>query len=634
MKVYIVYDVKNISFCYYNISINLFVGDAMKLIYFYLWRCYDVDFNLGINLSENTFITLKKDNTLEIKELEHQAPLNFYGENIINVSAIVGKNGSGKSTILNILGLNRLDVQSCYPDSQWMAIYENNGAYFLEGFNLEEKFNIHKYAKKYIAYSLKKDNNELYFDDFIQNNGNIQNNYCIIHNPDFSNNKNSYGNSNIHEYDSRNYGFKRSYLKTNVASLYEFITKNNDFCSNLNKKNININIIDTNKDSTEIKFYSQLNYYLEHDSLIFIRSKKNIKKIERNEDLFIISLIESYITYIINNIIDEENITNCKKIITNNEYDDDMLNFTLIKESLMKTTIEIIKYLENNHDYLFEHLNIQLFFEIISLIKNNNKLTFNNGQSSGKNKISCSIPLNEYDNSIHELILKIEEINAPIAIRIPNMSSGEYSLNSKIAGISKAINLSENEIDNIKNFIIILDEYDENLHPEWSRRFFAYLLDYLKKEHSECKFQLIISTHSPYIISDLMKENVIKIEYNSLLKTFYSTKATHSFASNVYDIINDSFFLSQPIGKFAENKINDILNLIDDKSINSKKYNELQRLINTIDDTYIRKTLLTKLCDNHNFNKELQLEKIEDDIQTLISKKNKLLNEINGKHHD
>jgi len=66
----------------------------MKLIYFYLWRCYDVEFNLGINLSEDTFITLKKDNTLEIKELEHQTPLDFYGENIINVSAIVGKNNT------------------------------------------------------------------------------------------------------------------------------------------------------------------------------------------------------------------------------------------------------------------------------------------------------------------------------------------------------------------------------------------------------------------------------------------------------------------------------------------------------------------------------------------------------------
>ncbi|WP_272537839.1 AAA family ATPase [Providencia sp. PROV193] len=624
MKVHIVYDVKNISFCYYNISINPFVGDVMKLIYFYLWRCYDVEFNLGINLSEDTFITLKKDNTLEIKELEHQTPLDFYGENIINVSAIVGKNGSGKSTILNILGLKRLDVQSCYPDSQWMAIYEHNGAYFLEGFNLEEKFNIYKYANKYIAYSLKKNNNELLFDDYIQNHDEIQNNYCVIHTPNFSNSTNRDSSSNIHEQDDRNYGFKRHYLKSNDSSLYEFITKNSDFCSHLSNKEISINI-NTNRDN--IKFYSKFSYYLEPDLISLIIKNRKEERIKDKKKVFLISLLESYILFIINNVFEERNKTPCKKIIIKNKYNGDILDYNQIMKSLTETTNEIIDFLRKNDDEILEYLGYENFFEILNLIEHNDKLIF-------KKNLSFSISLDEYDKSTHELILEIEKKPIPITKIPPQMSSGEYNLNNKVAGISKAISLSKKNLNNIDGFIIILDEYDENLHPEWSRCFLSYLLDYLKKEHAENKFQLIISTHSPYIISDLMKENIIKIEYDSSLETYSSIKATHSFASNIYDIINDSFFLSQPIGQFAINKIDKILSSINEGNINSDEYTNLKKTINVIDDPYIRKTLLDKLHKCHTYNKDLELEIIEKEIENLTSRRNKILNDINGGGHD
>lgn len=599
----------------------------MKLIYFYLWRCYDVEFNLGINLSEDTFITLKNDNTLEIKELEHQAPLNFYGENIINVSAIVGKNGSGKSTILNILGLKRLDVQSCYPDSQWMAIYEHNGAYFLEGFNIKEKFNIHKYANEYVVYSLKKNNNELLFDDYIQYNDEIQNKYCVIHIPDFSNSINSDSFSSIHEQDDRNYGLKRHYLKRNNISLYEFITKNSYFCSHLNNKKINVKINEINIEN--IKFYSKFSYYLEPDiiSLIIRKKRKKGERIENKKQVFLISLIESYILYIIKNAFEDGSKELCKQIIIKNEYNGDILDYNEIIKSLTKTTIEIVDFLKENDDEIVEHLKVKNFFEILNLIENNDKLIF-------KNNLSFYISLDEYDKSTHELISKIEEKAIPITMKNPKMSTGEYNLNSKIAGISKAISLCKINPNNINNFIIILDEYDENLHPEWSRCFLSYLLDYLKKEHTESKFQLIISTHSPYIISDLMKENVIKIEYNSSLKTYNSTKATNSFASNIYDIINDSFFLSQPIGQFAINKIDKILSSINGGKINSDEHANLKKTINIIDDPYIRETLLDKLHKYRIYNKELELKLIEKDIENLTFRRNEILNDINGENYD
>lgn len=74
--------------------------DEMRLIYFYLANCFDVDFNLEINFSEDKEINITNTRELKIIDLEYTPLQNFYGNNIINVNAVVGQNGVGKAPFL------------------------------------------------------------------------------------------------------------------------------------------------------------------------------------------------------------------------------------------------------------------------------------------------------------------------------------------------------------------------------------------------------------------------------------------------------------------------------------------------------------------------------------------------------
>lgn len=604
-------------------------GGAMRLIYFYLGKCCSISFNLDVNFSEDKYLKVTRERTLQIDYTNHHVMPNFYGQNIVNVSAIVGKNGVGKSSILNMLGLSRLDFHSCYPDSQWIAVYEEQGVYYLEGFNAHHILNVSNPGKSYIAYKLTEVENSLRFDSFIQYNDDIQDKYCIIHQPDFSNSITGMGSKNNYDDDDRNIGFKRNYLKTNMANFYEYITTDKGgFCSHLNKKKIVIKTkaSDRIKDTDSFSFYSQFERYL--DSGVFSLGQNSPPKITDQRKLFVIDLLEEYIIHLVDNAFEAGNSIDCLEMIKTRQYSAILFNYKNIKKHLLSLLADILDMLTQRGDEIIHYLGVidwdlaTLFFE------NESSLAFLTERNGFKDNIICSIDLTTYRPEVHSLISEFSKANLPVVFSMPKMSSGEFDINSKMAGINKAVKLTLDNNEVINGFIIVLDEYDEHLHPEWARTFLDYLLQYLSKSYADYEFQIIVSTHSPYIISDLLKENVIKIECNTSNDTYSCSKANSSFASNIYDIINDSFFLSQPIGQFATRKINNIVNSIDEVSNNSseKDYQDMHQLINAIDDDYIKKTLHARLDSNYDSGNNFALNRLEQEIQNLTRKKEQLLN--------
>lgn len=610
----------------------------MKLIYFYLKNCCGIEFNLDVNFSENKLIKVTKNRELKITDIICNVPTHFYGDNIINVSAIVGRNGAGKSSILNLLGLKRLDLHSCYPDSQWIAIYENENTYFLEGFNVNKILDFEKTSTApYIGYKLNRIKDSLHFDSFIQYTNDIQNKYCVIHKPDFSNSINNSTNKNINDNDDRNYGFKRNYLHTNMANFYEFVTYNKgNFCSHLNKKHISLEILESPNEQNEnkFKFYNQLDRYLE--SNIFNSRENKVEKLKDAKQLFVINFIEEYIISVVNNVFDGKNLVACQNIIAFNSYMGDLLDYDNVKIFLLNSLEEILEELRKNDDELLSYLGEIDWDDIINFFESEERLTFTKVKNGLKDNITCYIHLEKYSEKVHSFILNLGEASAPIKLKMPRMSSGEFDINSKLAGINKAIKLTIESNSEVNGFIILLDEYDEHLHPEWSRIFLDYLLKYLCQSYKKYNFQVILSTHSPYIISDLLKENVIKLEHDTSNGNYVSSKANRSFASNIYDIINDSFFLSQPIGKFAERKINNILSEISKINVHcdSDYYTSIRNLINVIDDDYIKKTLLTQLDYNYRLDEKSELKRLEKEIEDLKDKKRKILKEMDEKKYD
>ena len=79
----------------------------MELIYLYIKKYENIFENVGFNFSSN-YVASMNNNEL-IVEKNEMAVKNYYGDNISNVVMFLGKNGVGKSTLLDILGMNRHD---------------------------------------------------------------------------------------------------------------------------------------------------------------------------------------------------------------------------------------------------------------------------------------------------------------------------------------------------------------------------------------------------------------------------------------------------------------------------------------------------------------------------------------------
>ena len=63
--------------------------------------------------------------------------------------------------------------------------------------------------------------------------------------------------------------------------------------------------------------------------------------------------------------------------------------------------------------------------------------------------------------------------------------------------------------------IICFDEPEGTFHPEWARKYVYYLVKFLDlvNESKDLTFQIIIATHSPFIVSDIPEQNINCIKF-------------------------------------------------------------------------------------------------------------------------
>ena len=164
-----------------------------------------------------------------------------------------------------------------------------------------------------------------------------------------------------------------------------------------------------------------------------------------------------------------------------------------------------------------------------------------------------------------------------------DLSSGEmqkiYSLNSiiyHIANLDSVKNhhvLEVTETPNVYEDVnLILDEIELYYHPEYQRTFVYDLLDFIKnaKFKSVKNFNILFLTHSPFILSDIPNSNILflkvedhEIDFKGKVRTMkLSTpqdNKSQTFAANLHEIFRSGFFMNSTKGQFAESKITEII---------------------------------------------------------------------------
>lgn len=202
-------------------------------------------------------------------------------------------------------------------------------------------------------------------------------------------------------------------------------------------------------------------------------------------------------------------------------------------------------------------------------------------------------------------------------LSMDSLSSGEkqkvHSISSIIYHIINLNSVNKLQKDTIleedyfgyKYVNLLLDEIELYYHPEWQRSYFSELLNYISKINpkniDEIKgINIMVLTHSPFILSDIPNEFILRIEDGNPHPVNIDT-----FGANIHELLANSFFMSSTTGEIAKQNINDIILF----------YNRVRNEIMINSDTDIlRKEYLMKKKNFHYI-----LENIgEDIIRNLI----------------
>lgn len=122
-----------------------------------------------------------------------------------------------------------------------------------------------------------------------------------------------------------------------------------------------------------------------------------------------------------------------------------------------------------------------------------------------------------------------------------------------------------------KNVSIILDEIEIYYHPEMQRKFTFNLLNALenlkiKGQKGIESIHIIYLTHSPFILSDVLSSNILRLNNGKIEKTGRET-----FGSNVHDLLANDFFLENGfMGEMAKKRIEETILFLNYKIIEKK----------------------------------------------------------------
>lgn len=226
-----------------------------------------------------------------------------------------------------------------------------------------------------------------------------------------------------------------------------------------------------------------------------------------------------------------------------------------------------------------------------------------------KNGIKAIIPLHEMPDEnflttlatgLDECLCNDHEINHLdfIHMSFTGISTGEAQFLDLYASLYHAIKNSGHLQGD--TCVLLLDEPDCRFHPEWSRNFILNLTELLNTDaFRNYNYQVIISTHSPFLVSDVPKESIHCLRRDN--DGSISIQASpYGLLSNLNDLITDSFFAESIFGAFAEQYANTLIEDIraieqQRNSVTRNQLTELHDRLDRIEDSMVRESLNRRL---------------------------------------
>ena len=589
----------------------------MELVY--LWVGNYKNFrNQGFNFSPRFECEFDGENST-ITPKEHIQ--NFFGENI-NVTAIVGENGSGKSNFLNLLFNEHFTANVFF-------VLKISNELNVHGIDLVES--------KYQNNTIREDQllDRIFKCTNLQS-GKLNFSKLAFYTPllqnTFTDNQNNYTTqkynlspvSLLNDYKESDKVYKNITFK-NLYAIYESNTIQNamDMIKNCQKLNLPFDI--PNELTIRVNIIPDYEEFLSQYE--FLKDKK------RNDESFYSFVEQRTIKNWFSNSFDD--------FYSKNNEDENKSLIEPIKENFGKyysidKLINILPQTINssgvntNIDLL--HKELQEIKEFLEEIKNLESLEINN---------SLKLNISDIQN---DFILKYNEVIKSCSAFLdfdwkPKLSSGQQTFLSQFSLFYKHLN------NNDKTFLFI-DEGESTLHPNWQKMYIKYIIDFFQKNMKNKKIHIIFSSHSPFILSDIPKENVIFLEKydendddvkNGNQKIGNCKNATKdidikTFGANIHTLLSHGFFMSDGLmGKFAKSKIIEILEYLNDTKneveLKTIHQEQIKPIIESVGEDFLRKKLLNlyrnKFIKDEKEKEKLILKNKIDELQKQYDELNK-----------
>jgi predicted ATP-binding protein involved in virulence len=577
---------------------------------------------------------------------------NFFGDNI-KVTAIVGKNGSGKSSILELMSFLRFERLKRITDKSVYLVFQNKDKlYILNNIGLMHDFSSDIQIINRTNYLVKKESidadelfeltmftNSLY--DFTMQDESF---YILrtshfysfyngehLHYKEKSTDKNRHSelnakyafllkdNDDFFSFLDEEFLFDSMYLEIDTIQKYEFgsndreeeyikeyeeINKiyNIDFGITSSWSSSEVNNIDENfkKDEIIYKFLSA--YFLKEYLRVVERFSYDIKH-ESFKIHFLKKFFESFFF-----IVNDEKLRTIKIaiyiqiLIKIREFFLEL--FSVIKK-VFKSSPSIIEDFRQNTTILRYVTKYTLLSKMISknfylkdfeenkknflLISNNASINYLLLEKFYKH-VDKSLFLRDLYNSD---TIKWEFFNQVKSYNYRKLSTGEKQFLEFIVNFSYTIK----KMNYTDKSIIFIEEIEISMHPEWQKKLFNIIINIFKKfnllNHNSLKYHLIFTTHSPFLLSDIPKENVIFLNNG---KNDKGINHKQTFGANIHTLLSDSFFMEDGLmGEFAKSKIDKAITLLNQDKLDEKDLKYCEQIISIIGEPIVKNQLQRRL---------------------------------------
>ena len=174
------------------------------------------------------------------------------------------------------------------------------------------------------------------------------------------------------------------------------------------------------------------------------------------------------------------------------------------------------------------------------------------------------------------------------------LSSGEkqmiYTLGTTIYQLHNLNSAGAGAI-NYNSVNLIFDEIDLYFHPQYQKGLVKRILEMIGKirpNHIN-HINIIFATHSPFILSDIHKNNILYLDYG--IDTSLDVD-TNPLGANINDILCQSFFLNDGfMGDFIKEKLLDLISYLhgDERQPNGYRWEgREEEFIDSIGDTFLK----------------------------------------------